>query len=408
MTDSKEVSSKFRIFSYSAMAVLTLAGIAISILLLIMHYYPSFGGGAVSCGADCAALSTSGFSSLFGVPLPLYSLYFFITVCVIETGFMLYGRDSFRGFIYLMIPLYAVAATFCLFLGSVMIYYRSFCPGCVALYVVVIFSLILMVTSFYKTSADRSFKSVIAGRFSSLMKSELRPALFFLIIIMVMLIPALSYVDILVRTSFVRNQITADNAKKFADELYASNPVELTLPESIMTSGDKSAKISFVVFTDFMCSACSKNNEVLSDLMKKYPKDLYIQYYNYPLDRECNSDIKITLYKNSCVLSKYMVVASLEGVFNNMHDFYYRNYNEIKNSVKRDNFVLINQFLASRGKLLRPDIELQAKKIIERDIELARTLDLQSTPVMYINGRKIDGSYPFEFIDEVIQREISK
>lgn len=400
---SAEISPRFSVLTYSALGVLALSGIALSILLLIWHYYPAFGGEALSCGAGCTELSSSDYSSVFGVPLPLYSLYFFVVILMFVAGFMLYGHELFNGFISLMFCLYVIAAICSIILVSIMFYSGTFCPACLGTHIVVILSLAIVVLLVFRTGIAGKLK---IDKTIALKKRELRPTLLYLLIAMILLVPALSYVDILVRTGFVKNRITADNAKKFAEELYKTEPAELSLPDSLMSYGDKKAKIKLVIFTDFMCSACYKNNEVINALIKKYPDDIFIQYYNYPLDHDCNSDIKITLYKNSCNLSKYMVIASREGIFQELLDYYYKNYKEIKSAVKRDNNALLNKYLLSKGKILRPDIETEAKKIIARDIELAHTLGLQSTPVIFLNGRKIDGSYPLEFIDEVIRIEM--
>jgi len=398
-----EISPRFKVFMYSGLAVLALTGIVFSILLLIWHYYPAFGSQTFSCGAGCTELSSSDYSSVLGVPLPLYSLYFFVVILLFVAGFMLYGHESFNGFIVLMFCLYIMAAICSIILVSIMIYSGTFCSACLVTHIIVILSLAIVVLSAYRTGIAGKLK---LDKINALKKRELRPALLYLFIVMILLVPALSYVDILVRTGFVKNRITADNAKKFAEELYKTEPAELSLPDSLMSCGNKNAKIKLVVFTDFMCSACYKNNEVISALIKKYPDDIYIQYYNYPLDHDCNGDIKITLYKNSCNLSKYMVIASQEGIFQELLDYYYKNYKEIKSAVKRDNNALLNKYLLSKGKILRPDVETEAKKIIERDIGLAHTLGLQSTPVIFLNGRKIDGSYPFEFLDRVIRDEL--
>jgi|GEM_PF-6575815 hypothetical protein len=226
-----------------------------------------------------------------------------------------------------------------------------------------------------------------------------------------------NYVDacagsILCRRFYQKNaadmQIKSESIDRFISDFYKSSFSDMSLPEASIAYGSADSKIKIAIFTDFMCSACGKSHEVINRLIKKYPKDIYIQYYLYPLDSQCNKDIRITLYKNSCMLSKYMIMASIEGMYPETETYYYDKNSIIRNSFKRGDYSLLKEFFSSRGRIIRPDIEREAREIISRDVKLAGILGIESMPVMFINGRQINGAYPYEYIDAIIKIELSE
>ncbi len=45
--------------------------------------------------------------------------------------------------------------------------------------------------------------------------------------------------------------------------------------------------------------------------------------------------------------------------------------------------------------------------IIDRDLKLALDLDLYNTPTFFINGRKIVGNVPYEYLRKIVQEELN-
>ena len=44
--------------------------------------------------------------------------------------------------------------------------------------------------------------------------------------------------------------------------------------------------------------------------------------------------------------------------------------------------------------------------IIERDKNLAIDMDLYNTPTLFINGRKVIGNRPYEYLKKIIEEEL--
>lgn len=49
---------------------------------------------------------------------------------------------------------------------------------------------------------------------------------------------------------------------------------------------------------------------------------------------------------------------------------------------------------------------MRHSKIIERDKKLAVDMDLYNTPTFFINGRKVIGNRPYEYLKKIIEEEL--
>lgn len=45
---------------------------------------------------------------------------------------------------------------------------------------------------------------------------------------------------------------------------------------------------------------------------------------------------------------------------------------------------------------------------IDRDLKLAMDIDLYNTPTFFINGRKVVGNRPYEYLREVVKEELKR
>jgi len=45
---------------------------------------------------------------------------------------------------------------------------------------------------------------------------------------------------------------------------------------------------------------------------------------------------------------------------------------------------------------------------VDRDVALALSLDLYNTPTLFINGRKVVGNRPYDYVNRVVQEELSR
>ena len=93
----------------------------------------------------------------------------------------------------------------------------------------------------------------------------------------------------------MRNEI--NNAMEaYSEKLRSAANVTSNLPvyrvpvqSSGPSKGPKDARVVILEFADFECPYCSKGNDVMGELLKKYPKDIRVVFKDFPLDFHKNA-----------------------------------------------------------------------------------------------------------------------
>ena len=81
----------------------------------------------------------------------------------------------------------------------------------------------------------------------------------------------------------------------------------------------------------------------------------------------------------------------------------------IKNSPKldRDSLITYAGELNLDVKRFTSDLDsMKHKKLIEKDEKLAVAMDLYNTPTFFINGRKVIGNRPYDYLKKIIEEEL--
>lgn len=105
----------------------------------------------------------------------------------------------------------------------------------------------------------------------------------------------------------------------------------------------------------------------------------------------------------SHIAAEALLAAGDQGKYWEMHDIM------IERSPKLDRSSLI-----SYAKELGLDVtkfsddldSMKHRDIIERDKKLAVDMDLYNTPTFFINGRKVIGNRPYEYLKKIIEEEL--
>lgn len=132
---------------------------------------------------------------------------------------------------------------------------------------------------------------------------------------------------------------------------------------------------------------------VVKKIMDVYKGKVRLVIKNYPYKYRDYSHIS----------AEASLAAADQGRYWEMHDLL------LKNSPKLERGSLMNY-----AKELGLDMKLFAASIdskkhaseIERDKQLAFDMDLYSTPTYFINGRKVVGNRPYEYLKQIIEEEL--
>ena len=105
----------------------------------------------------------------------------------------------------------------------------------------------------------------------------------------------------------------------------------------------------------------------------------------------------------SFIAAEAALAARDQGKYWEMHDLL------LKKSPKldRDSLISYAKELGLDMKRFTESVDMKKHKDeIDRDVKLALSLDLYNTPTFFINGRKIVGDVPYEYLKKTVDEEL--
>lgn len=172
--------------------------------------------------------------------------------------------------------------------------------------------------------------------------------------------------------------------------------------------GAEGAPVEIVVFDDLECPFCAKMHaQLFPALLDRYGKDVRIEYKDYPLsqhpwamraaiDSNCLGDKSSTGYWNM-----------VDFVHAHAADFGGADHNLEKANQMLDALAL-DEARKNNVKLDEVDacIKKQDQTAIKASMKVGDDLGVEATPVLFINGEKLEGAYPlvdvFRMVDEAL------
>jgi protein-disulfide isomerase len=155
------------------------------------------------------------------------------------------------------------------------------------------------------------------------------------------------------------------------------------------TTGPNNAPITVVKFSNFECPFCSRGAATTKQIQNTYGDKVQIVYKHLPL----------SFHRHAHLAAQASMAAHAQGKFWEYHDKLYANQRKLE---KHDLIEYAKEIGLDLDRFQR---ELDAgtyKKLVDEDIELAKRVDAQGTPIFFVNGQKIIGAQPFHRFKEVI------
>ncbi len=193
----------------------------------------------------------------------------------------------------------------------------------------------------------------------------------------------------------VRGQVFDIAKNPFQEDL---NKIRTDLRPSFGTPG---ASVVLVEFSDFQCPYCREEAKALRDnLVKDYPKDVRLYYMEFPLE-------SIHPWAKPAALMGQAIFRLKPDAFWDYHDWVYEHQSEIT----LDNFEnKAFEFAQSKGiDVLQLKSMLGSKPVeqaVEQSLAMGKSLNVQSTPTLFVNGRRLAGAVEWRELKRIIDYEI--
>lgn len=190
--------------------------------------------------------------------------------------------------------------------------------------------------------------------------------------------------------------------KKQLEESF-SNPLHAEIRADEAIRGPKDAPITLVEYSDFECPFCSRGNETVEALMKKYNGKIRFIYKHLPL----------SFHEQAMISAQYFEAIRIQDSSKAFafHDEVFKNQAKLKEGTK---------FLDSAAKKVGADMSKLKKDLhsdavknrIAADVAEAGKFGMSGTPGFLINGIPVRGAYPADYfvslIDELQKRGLVK
>jgi len=186
----------------------------------------------------------------------------------------------------------------------------------------------------------------------------------------------------------------ANAYKKYLDKLKTQGAPSLGTP---------GATVVIVEFSDFQCPHCKEQAKTLRDnLIENYPKQVHFYFKEFPLE-------SIHDWAKSGAVAGRCVLRQSPAAFWEYHDWVFAHQDGFSKTNLKDQ---IMQWAGNRKELdtlqLGRCIDDQATaKEVEANIEQARALEVDGTPTLFINGRKLPaGAIDWQYLKRCIDSEL--
>jgi protein-disulfide isomerase len=172
--------------------------------------------------------------------------------------------------------------------------------------------------------------------------------------------------------------------------------------------GAEGAPVEIVVFDDLECPFCAKMHaQLFPALLDRYGSNVRIEYKDFPLSQHP--------WAMRAAVDTNCVAVQSNAAYWNLVDYIHAHASDIggaDHSLEKANEMLDTLALdeAKKNKLKSEDVEACIKKqdqtAIKASMKIGDELGVEATPVLFINGEKLEGAYPlvdvFRMVDEAM------
>jgi protein-disulfide isomerase/uncharacterized membrane protein/rhodanese-related sulfurtransferase len=353
---------------------------------------------------SCDDVVNTRYSEVAGIPLGVWGLGYFLAVLLLLC-LALWKRERIKTWL----QTYTAMAAIALGVAILAVYTMwssigAFCPSCLQIHIAVFLQAVAVLIFWKQIPLPYSIKALVQGGVLSTLVVALTLAGF----------------------KLVESGITpAPKAAKLTPPPLEAIPLGVRIPSldfSLKThelsihrfadsglgedyrKGRDDAEAVIVVFSDFQCPGCEGGARFLSSLVERYGDEILLVFKNYPLDRHCNSGITRQFHEHACEAAVMARCAGGQGRFWEFHDLAFAGRRQM-NSDK------IKQWAAGAG-LSNSQIDacLAAKdellQKIKQDISEAEKVEIEGTPTIFLNGRKLL-SYDYPTFTRELERTLS-
>jgi protein-disulfide isomerase len=166
--------------------------------------------------------------------------------------------------------------------------------------------------------------------------------------------------------------------------------------------GPADAPLQLVIFSDFQCSFCRKNSLTLrQEVIPAFGKDLQIVYKDFPLD-------PIHPWARTAAVAGRCFYRQKPASFWSLQDWIFDHQDQFTAANFRPKALEFARTSGLDAGAITACMDAPATMSeVNRQMEEARTLGVNSTPTMFLNGRRLVGALPWSEMKEILTQELA-
>jgi protein-disulfide isomerase len=165
--------------------------------------------------------------------------------------------------------------------------------------------------------------------------------------------------------------------------------------------GTPGAPLVLVLYSDFECPACKEEaKELRENIVKTYPTEVRVYFKDFPLE-------SIHPWAKPAAICGRCVFRQVPLAFWDFYDWAYEHQSEITADNLKDKVL---EFAKTKNldtlQLSRCMDTKATEGEVDKSIAEGKTLEIDQTPTLFINGRRIPGSIPWQNLKQIIDAEL--
>ncbi len=376
--------------------ILSVAGFALTIKLAMIYYVANYEKYALAsfCSIndfiDCDGAAKTTTAQFWGIPLAYWGMLFYVTVLFLTVVNKFKGikffkfMEVFKNPMSYITALGTIAFVISMILAGISIYrINKLCILCFITYIID-FAIALV-------ASDGMFKNIVSD-FKTTVLDFIDGAKKYTKTFIILLILSTSFL-VYSGTTYcfvphIKKQMAILKYRKIKKNPYRVKGNLL---------GVEKADVTIELYSDYVCPLCYINNIMLHQAAKEFG-NIKIIHHNYPFDKECNKYINVNMHPNACFMARAALAAEKQGNYWEMASLLYE-----KQPTKEDEVMKLAKQLNFDEDKFKADFESQEiVNELDKQINEAEKLKIDSTPTMYINGKELIGVRPYYELKEIL------
>lgn len=165
--------------------------------------------------------------------------------------------------------------------------------------------------------------------------------------------------------------------------------------------GTPGAPVVVVIYSDFQCSFCREEAKVIrQQVATTYPNDVRVYFKDFPLEG-------IHPWAKSAAMAGRCIFRQKPAAFWAFHDWAFEHQGEITPENLKGKVVEFAKANAIETVQLGSCMDAKTTEAeVNRSVAEGRALGLNSTPSLFVNGRRVVGQVPWPQLKQIIDHEI--